>query len=72
MCFQAIVAALVYLTVTCICLTESHVLVLGPDFQADEEVMSWIGKRRDLFYLHTHSGAIDLYDIKFKLPALIN
>jgi len=58
MCFQATVAALVCLTAACIGLTEGYLLILGPQlnakgsgFEADEDVMSWIGKGRDLFYI---------------------
>ena len=57
MCFQAIVAALVYLTATCDGLTSGYSTVLRPQlranssgFEADEEFESWIGKSRDLFY----------------------
>jgi hypothetical protein len=60
MCFQAIVAALVYLTSICDGLTSGYSTILLPQlranssgFEADEEFESWIGKRRDLFYLHT-------------------
>jgi len=59
-CFQAIVAGLVYLTATSNGLTSGYSNVLRPQlrannsgFEADEEVESWIGKRRDLFHLHT-------------------
>ena len=60
MYFQAIVAALVYLTSICNGLTSGYSAILLPqlrannssDFEADEEVESWIGKGRDLFYLH--------------------
>ena len=69
MCFQAIVAALVCLTATLLGVTEYYLLTLRrhlnaktSDFEVDEEVMSWVGKERDLFYLHTQSGAIGLYD----------
>lgn len=73
MCFQAIVAALVYLTATCDGLTSGYSAILphklranSSGFEVGEEVKSWIGKGRDLFYLLTqlnwpHSGAIDLY-----------
>jgi hypothetical protein len=73
MCFQAIVAALVYLTAVCDGLTSGYSATLlhqlranSSGFEADEESESWIGKSRDLFYLHTqvnlpHNGAIDLY-----------
>jgi hypothetical protein len=72
-CFQAIVAAFVYLTATCNGLTTGYSAILLPqlranssDFEVDEDVEPWIGKGRDLFYLHTqvnlpHSGARDLY-----------
>jgi hypothetical protein len=71
MCFQAIVAALVYVTATCDGLTNGYSAILLPQlranssgFEADEEVESWIGKGRDLFYLHTlvnlpQNGTID-------------
>ena len=59
MCFQAIVAALVYLTAICNGLTSGYSAILLPQlranssgFEADEEVESWIGNSRDLFYLH--------------------
>jgi hypothetical protein len=75
MCFQAIVAALVYLTAIGNGLTSGYLSILLPQLranssgiEADEEVVSWIGKGRDLFYLHTqvnlpHGGSIDLYDL---------
>ena len=85
MCFQAIVASLVYLTATCDGLTSGYSnflrLQLRADssgFELDEEAESWIGKSRDLFYLRTQvnlpqSGTIDLYKFfKFKVPVLIN
>jgi len=63
MCFQASVAALACLTAACIGLTEGYLLILGPqlnvkssDFEADEDVMSWIGKGSDL-----NCGKIDLH-----------
>ena len=40
--------------------------------EADKPVWPWIGKRRDLLYLHTYSGAIDLYEFKLELSILIN
>lgn len=59
MCFQAIVAALVYLTSICNGLTSGYSAILLPQlranssgFEADEEVESWIGKSRNLFSLH--------------------
>jgi hypothetical protein len=70
MCFQATVAALVYLTAICHGLTGGYSAILLPQlranssgFEADEEFASWIGKSRDLFYLHTqvnfpHSGKL--------------
>jgi len=68
MCFQATVVALVCLTASCLVLTERYSQTIRfqlnskiGDFEADEVVMSWMGKRRNLFYLHTHSGAIVLY-----------
>jgi len=49
----------VYLTAVCNGLTSGYSAILLPqlranssDFEADEEVESWIGKSRDLFYLH--------------------
>jgi len=78
MFFQAIVAALVCLTSNCVILTECYLRTLrlqlnakGSDFEADEELVSWIGKGRDVFYSHKHSDALDLYDFKFKLPVLV-
>jgi hypothetical protein len=54
------VAALVYLTAICNGLTSGYSAILLPQiranssgFEADEEVESWIGKRRDLFHVHT-------------------
>jgi len=79
MYFQATVAALVCLTAACVGFTESflfntpfqtHAKYIG--FEADEEVESWFGKRRDLFYLYKHSGVIDLYEYKLKLPVRMN
>jgi hypothetical protein len=65
MCFQAIVAVLVYLTAVCNGLTSGYSAILLPQlranssgFEADEEVESWIGKSRDLFYLHFSSHFI--------------
>jgi hypothetical protein len=58
MCFQATVAALVYLTSICAGLTSGYPTVLVSElktnssgFEVDEEVESWIGKSRDLFLL---------------------
>jgi len=58
-CLQAIVAALVYLTAICNGLTSGYSAILLPQlrtnssgFEVDEEVESWIGKGRGLFYLH--------------------
>jgi hypothetical protein len=63
MCFQAIVGALVYLTATCDGLTSGYSAILLPQlranssgFEPDEVVESWIGKGRDLFYLHTQAN----------------
>jgi hypothetical protein len=57
-CFQATVAALVYLTAICNGLTSGYSAILLPQlranssgFDADEDFESWIGKSRDLFYL---------------------
>jgi len=72
MFFQVRVAALVYLTAFCILLTERHVLRIPPVLEAYDEFMTLMGKRRDIFYLHTHGSKLDVYDIKFKLPVLIN
>jgi hypothetical protein len=59
MYFQVIVAALVYLTAICNGLTSGYSAILLPQirannsgFEVDEEVESWIGKSRTLFYLH--------------------
>jgi hypothetical protein len=84
-CFQAIVAALVYLTATCNGLSSGYSAILfsqlranSSGFETDEEVESWIGKGRDLFYLHKQvnlpqSGTRDLYEFfKFEVPVLIN
>ena len=69
MCFQAIVADLACLTATLLGVTEYYLRILrfhpnarSSDFEVDEEILSWVGKERDLFYLHTQSGAIGLYD----------
>jgi len=58
MCFQAMFAALVYLTAMCDGLTCGYSAILLPQlranssgFEADEEFESWIGKSRDLFLL---------------------
>jgi hypothetical protein len=56
MCFQATVAALVYLTAICDGSTYGYLTILlpqlrtnGSNFEVDEEVESWIGRSRDLF-----------------------
>ena len=85
MCFQAIVAALVYVTATSDGLTSGYSNILRPQlraknsgFEADEEIESWIGKSKDLFYLRPqvnlpHSGTIDVYEFfVFKVRILIN
>ena len=73
MCFQSIVAALVYLTATCDGLTSGYSNTLrtqlranSSGFEVDEEAASWIGKSRDLVYSRTqvnlpHNGTIDVY-----------
>jgi hypothetical protein len=50
---------MVYLTAICNGLTSGSSAILLPqlranssDFEADEDFESWIGKSRDLFYLH--------------------
>jgi hypothetical protein len=60
MYFQVTVAALVCLTATCVSFTAAYlpmpILQLRAKsigFKADEEIVSWIGTGRDLFYLHT-------------------
>jgi hypothetical protein len=81
-CFQATVAALVYLTAICDGLTNGYPAILRPQlransssFEVDEEVDSWIGKS---IYLLTQvklplSGTIYLYSFfKSKVPVLIN
>jgi hypothetical protein len=64
MCFQATVAALVYLTATCHGLTGGYSALLLPQlranssgFEADEEFESWIGKGRDLLLTITSQFA---------------
>jgi hypothetical protein len=59
MYFQAMVAALVYLTAICNGLATGYSAIMLPQirannsgFEVDEEVESWIGKSRNLFYLH--------------------
>jgi hypothetical protein len=59
MCFQAIVAALVYLASICNGLTSGYSAILLPQlranssgFEADEDVEPWIGNSRDLFHLY--------------------
>jgi len=76
MCFQATFAALVCLTAFCVGLSEGYLLTLpfqlhakSSDIEAYEEAVSWFGKGRGLFYLHTHSGEIEIYDfLNFKIP----
>jgi len=78
MCFQATVAALVCLTAACVGLTEGYLHTLpfrlhtrSSDFEAFEEAVSWFGKGRRLFYLHTHSGKIEFYDfLKFEITGI--
>jgi len=87
MYFQATVAALVCLTAACVGLTQYYFLTLllqiyieSRNFEADIEAASWIGKRRDVFYLRTLCSVIDLYGFfKFEilkifrtLPTVIN
>jgi len=79
MCFQAKVAALVCLTAACVGLTEDYLLTVpfqpfaySSDFEAGEEAVSWFGKGRGLFCLHTHSGEIEFYDFfKFEITGSI-
>jgi len=74
MCFQAKVAVLVCLTAACVGLIEYYLLTIATQlhaksrgFEADEEAVSWMGKGRGLFYLHTHRGEIEFYDfLKFE------
>jgi hypothetical protein len=56
MCFQAILATLVYLTAVCNGLSSGYSAVLLPQlranssgFEMDEEAESWIGKSMNLF-----------------------
>jgi hypothetical protein len=86
MCFQTIVAAFVYLTAICNGLTSGYSSIFIPQlranssgFEADEEVESWIGKRRNLFYLRMqinlpHSSTYNtlIQFFKLKVPVLIN
>jgi hypothetical protein len=63
MYFQVIVAALVCLTATCGSLTAGYLPIpllrlraTRSGSETSEKLMSYIGKGRDLFYLHTQGN----------------